>query len=556
MIKVRLSGGNAMHMGKGKSMRQYDVVVIGAGVSGSAVARELSRKERRIAVLEKACDVCEGTSKANSGIVHAGYDAVPGTLKAKLNVLGNERMESLSRELDFSFKRNGSLVLCFEEEGIPKLEELYERGLKNGVKGLALLSGEEVRKMEPAVSAEVVKALYAPTGGIVCPFGLNIALAENACENGVEFFFNHPVEKIARSEAGYEIEAGGESFFAKIVVNAAGVHADEIHNMVWEQADGISGDEEKVLDATAGDGEQTQKEHRVSGRLAIVARRGQYCLMDKRVGGLVHSTIFQLPSKMGKGILVTPTVHGNLLTGPTAEDIPNKEGVNTTADGLEKVLTLATKSIPGLPTRQVITSFAGLRAHCEGENGEEDFVIGEMKGADGFFDVAGIESPGLTSAPAIGEYVAELINEKYPVPDKKGFLETRKGIPHMAEADPETKKRLIAEDPAYANVICRCEVVTEGEIVNAIRRPLGAKTLDGVKRRTRAGMGRCQAGFCSPRVVEILARELSVDEAQITKAGGDSYFLIGYDKEKYLEGKTDSCKMNEEKAENTGEVRA
>lgn len=556
MIKVRLSGGNAMHMGKGKSMRQYDVVVIGAGVSGSAVARELSRKERRIAVLEKACDVCEGTSKANSGIVHAGYDAVPGTLKAKLNVLGNERMESLSRELDFSFKRNGSLVLCFEKEGIPKLEELYERGLKNGVKGLALLSGEEVRKMEPAVSEEVVKALYAPTGGIVCPFGLNIALAENAYENGVEFFFNHPVEKIARSEAGYEIEAGGESFFAKIVVNAAGVHGDEIHNMVWEQADGISGDEEKVLDAIAGDGEQTQKEHRVSGRLAIVARRGQYCLMDKRVGGLVHSTIFQLPSKMGKGILVTPTVHGNLLTGPTAEDIPNKEGVNTTADGLEKVLTLATKSIPGLPARQVITSFAGLRAHCEGENWEEDFVIGEMKGADGFFDVAGIESPGLTSAPAIGEYVAELINEKYPVPDKKSFLETRKGIPHMAEADPETKKRLIAEDPAYANVICRCEVVTEGEIVNAIRRPLGAKTLDGVKRRTRAGMGRCQAGFCSPRVVEILARELSVDEAQITKAGGDSYFLTGYDKEKYLEGKTDSCKMNEEKAENTGEVRA
>lgn len=539
-------------------MRQYDVVVIGAGVSGSAVARELSRKERRIAVLEKACDVCEGTSKANSGIVHAGYDAVPGTLKAKLNVLGNERMESLSKKLDFPFKRNGSLVLCFEEEGIPKLEKLYERGLKNGVKGLALLSGEEVRKMEPAVSEEVVKALYAPTGGIVCPFGLNIALAENACENGVEFFFDHPVEKISMTESGYEVEAGGESFFAKVVVNAAGVHADEIHNMVWEQVNGISGDEEKVLDATAGDREQTKKEHRVSGRLAIVARRGQYCLMDKRVGGLVHSTIFQLPSKMGKGILVTPTVHGNLLTGPTAEDIPDKEGVNTTADGLEKVLTLAAKSIPGLPARQVITSFAGLRAHCEGENGEEDFVIGQMKGADGFFDVAGIESPGLTSAPAIGEYVAELINQKYPVPDKKGFLETRKGIPHMAEADPETKKRLIAEDPAYANVICRCEVVIEGEIVNAIRRPLGAKTLDGVKRRTRAGMGRCQAGFCSPRVVEILARELSVDEAQITKAGGDSYFLTGYDKEKYLEGKTDSCEVNEEKigkAENTGEVR-
>ena len=493
-------------------MGVYDVVIIGAGVSGCSVARELARTQRRIAVLEKALDVCEGTSKANSGIVHAGHDAVPGTLKAKLNVLGNERMEALSQELDFEFRRNGSLVLCFEEDGMTLLDELLERGKENGVKGLRILKPLEVWELEPNVSKEIVGALYAPSGGIVCPFGLNLALAENAFENGVEFLFGRAVESIERingQEAGkgegmiYRIRSGEELFYAPIVINAAGVYADVIHNMVS------------------------------SRRMEIVPRKGEYCLMDKKMGNVVSSTIFQLPSRLGKGILVTPTVHGNLLVGPTAQDISDREGVNTTAMGLSKVLEMGGRSVPHLSSRQVITSFAGLRAHggyC-GETQSGDFMIGEAEDSPGFFDVAGIESPGLTCAPAIGEYVLDLVQEKYPVPYKKEFKSRRSGIPSMAQADEETRRQLIAGDPAFANVICRCELVTEGEIVNAIRRPLGATTLDGIKRRTRAGMGRCQAGFCSPKTAQILARELGVDLGEITKLGGASRLLTGYTKD-------------------------
>lgn len=493
-------------------MGQYDVIIIGAGVSGCAVARELARKNRRIAVLERACDVCEGTSKANSGIVHAGHDALPGTLKAYLNVLGNEKMERLSKELDFPFRRNGSLVLCFEEDSMRGLEELKERGEKNGVKGLELLSPEQVWEKEPHISRDIVGALYAPTGGIVCPFGLNIALAENAARNGADFYFSHEVTEIHREGALYQVTAGGELFTAPVVINAAGVYADVIHNLVCRR------------------------------KLHIIPRRGEYCLMDKKLGNLVGATVFQLPSRLGKGILVTPTVHGNLLVGPTAEDISDREGVNTTAEGIHRVLDRGTESVTDLDSGQVITSFAGLRAHLTmEEEGVSDFVIGEAEEAKGFFDVAGIESPGLTCAPAIGEYVAELVNSAYPAPEKQDFQPNRKGIPNMAEATEEERRALIAEDPAYANVICRCELVTEGEIVAAIRRPLGAVTLDGVKRRTRAGMGRCQSGFCSPKVLEILARELGVDQGEITKAGAGSEILTGFTKEQ-LSAETDTEK--------------
>lgn len=482
-------------------MEQYDVIVIGAGVCGCAIARELTRKQRRIAVLEAASDVCEGTSKANSGIVHAGYDAMPGTLKARLNVLGNQKMEALSRELDFPFQRNGSLVLCFHEDDISGLEELRERGVQNGVEGLEILSPEQVWKMEPNISGDIVGALYAPSGGIVCPFGLNIALAENAAVNGVAFYLQHKVTAIVKEE-GYIVTAGEKRFTAPVVINAAGVYADTLHNMVSGQ------------------------------KLRITPRKGEYCLMDKKSGRLVSATVFQLPSKYGKGILVTPTVHGNLLVGPTAEDIWDKQGVDTTAAGLEKVMGVGGLSVTGLDGRQIITSFAGLRAHItEYDGGVGDFVIGEAEGAKGFFDVAGIESPGLTCAPAIGEYVAAMVDQAYPAQDKADFQAVRKGIPNIALASDEERRALIAENPAFSNVICRCELVTEGEIVEAIRRPLGATTLDGVKRRTRAGMGRCQSGFCSPRTLEILARELGVDQSEITKAGGDSVLLTGATKE-------------------------
>ncbi|MBE5883918.1 MAG: NAD(P)/FAD-dependent oxidoreductase [Lachnospiraceae bacterium] len=497
-------------------MKQYDVIIIGAGVCGAAIAREMARKQRRIAVLEAASDVCEGTSKANSGIVHAGHDALPGTLKAKLNVLGNKKMEALAEELDFPFKRNGSLVLCFHEEDRVRLEELLERGRKNGVEGLKILSPKQVWEMEPGISKNVVAALYAPTGGIVCPFGLNIALAENAAENGVDFYLNHRVTKIEnRSDEEdkdnscrrmYSVLTGEELFQAPIVINAAGVYADVLHNMVSKR------------------------------KMEITPRRGEYCLMDKASGNLVKATVFQLPSQYGKGILVTPSVHGNLLVGPTAEDIPDKENTETTAVGLKKVMDTGALSVEGLDSRQIITSFAGLRAHITQydsgvANASGDFVIEEVSDAPGFFDVAGIESPGLSCVPAISEYVAELVNAAYPAPDKTDFKEKRKGLPNVASASNEERQALIAENPAFANVICRCEMVTEGEIVAAIHRPLGATTLDGVKRRTRAGMGRCQSGFCSPKVLEILARERGVDQSEITKSGAASAILTGHTKD-------------------------
>ena len=467
-----------------------DVVIIGAGVVGCSIARELSRYDLQIQVLERASDVCEGTSKANSGIVHAGFDAHPGTLKAKMNVAGNEKMEALSRELDFPFQRNGSLVLCFAEKDRDKLEKLLEQGIANGVKELRIIEKEELRQMEPDISREAVAALYAPTGGIVCPFGLTIAMAEN----GVEFKLETQVFSVKRKENHYLVTTSRGEVECLAVVNAAGVYADTFHNMV-------------------------------SGRrLHIIPRKGEYCLLDKKVGNYVHSTIFQLPTVYGKGVLVTPTVHGNLLIGPTAADIEDKEAVSTTGEGIADVQKRAALSVEKLPTKQIITSFAGLRAHEEGG----DFVLGEPEDAPGFFDAAGIESPGLTCAPALGEYLAGLVAERLKAEKKENFVAARKGIPNMALASEEERKKLIAENPAFADVVCRCELVTEGEILAAIHRPVGATTLDGVKRRTRAGMGRCQAGFCSPRTVELLARELNRDMAEITKNEKGSEFLTGY----------------------------
>lgn len=475
----------------------YDVVIIGGGVTGCAVARELSGYRYKTIVLERCSDICEGTSKANSGIVHAGFDAEPGSRMAKMNVRGNAKMEQLSKELDFPFKRNGALVLCFDENDMDELEHLMEKGRKNGVPDLQILSKEEVKEKEPNVSDKVVAALYAPTSGIVCPFGLTIALAENACENGVEFARETEVLDIRHRESGYQVETNKGIYETKIVINAAGVYADVFHNMVSRE------------------------------KMTITPRKGEYCLFDKQEGAMVHSTLFQIPTKSGKGILVTPTVHGNLLMGPTAVDIEDKENVQTTVEGMAEVLRKAALSVPKIPMKQIITSFTGLRA-CEQRH---DFIIGEAADAPGFIDVAGIASPGLSSAPAIGEYVAGLVQEMMPAEVKPDFKATRKRIPSVAEASFEEKQALIAKNPQYANVICRCELVTEGEIVDAIRRPVGATTLDGVKRRTRAGMGRCQAGFCSPKTVEILARELGKDMGEITKCGGKSVFLTGYDKE-------------------------
>ena len=478
---------------------KYDIIIIGAGVSGCAVARELSRYDLKICVLDKESDVCEGTSKANSGIVHAGHDAKPDTLKAKLNVQGNLMMEEMAKKLDFPFKRNGSLVVCQNEEELSKLEELKERGKENGVEGLRILTREEALELEPALADSVYAAFYAPTGGIVCPFLMNIAYAENAAINGVKFQFGTCVQDIQRCHqvSGFEVITNQGTLYSKYVINAAGVYADEIHNMVSEK------------------------------KLHITPRRGEYCLLDKNAGTLVSHTIFQVPGEMGKGVLVTPTIHGNLMIGPTADDVPDKEDNATTRAGLDKVLNDSAKSVKGIPTRQVITSFAGLRAHEEGH----EFIIEEVENAKGFIDCAGIESPGLTSSPAIGEMVAGILKEKLHLEEKENFIATRKGILDPNTLTKEERVTLIKEKPAYGNIICRCEMITEGEIIDAIHRPLGAKSLDGVKRRTRAGMGRCQAGFCSPRTMEILARELNIPMSEITKSGGKSKIITGTNKD-------------------------
>lgn len=470
----------------------YDVIVIGGGVTGSSVARSLSKYDMRVCLVEREEDVCSGTSKANSAIVHAGYDAENGSMKARFNVEGNCMMEKLSKELDFEFKRNGSLVLCFSEEDMGNLKSLYEKGINNGVKDLSIISGDEVRAMEPNVSDEVVAALYAPTGGIVCPFGLTIAMAENAAENGVEFRMNTEVKNIEKINGGYSLETSKGKMTAKYVVNAAGVYADVFHNMVSEK------------------------------KIHIIARRGDYCLLDKEAGKHVSKTIFQLPGKYGKGILVAPTVHGNLLVGPTAIDIEDKEATATTAEGLAEAVAKSAISVKNVPYRQTITSFAGLRAHEDGD----DFIIGEPEDAEGFFDAAGIESPGLSAAPAIGEYLGKAVAEKAGASMKADFKATRKGIVRLNQLSFEERAKLIEERPDYGVIVCRCEEISEGEIVDAIKRPVGAVSIDGVKRRVRAGMGRCQAGFCTPKTMEILARELNIPVEKVCKNSEGSELLI------------------------------
>lgn len=475
----------------------FDVVIVGAGVIGSGIARELSKYDLKICVVEKGSDVATGTSKANSGIVHAGFDAKPNTLKGRLNVKGNAMFDKLSKELNFPFKRNGSLVLCFDEDDIDKLEELKDKGEKNGVPNLKILKGDEALQLEPNLNENVVAVLYAPTGGIVCPYEMTIAYAENAYINGVEFKLNTEVKNIRKTEKGFVIEWDKGNIESKLVINAAGLFSDDLNNMVSKN------------------------------KINIIARRGEYLLFDKAAGEAATRTFFQLPTKMGKGVLVTPTVDGNLLIGPNAVDIKDKSDLNTTQEGLDEILDKARLTIKEIPMRQIITSFSGLRSHSM----SDDFIIGETEDVSGFINVAGIESPGLSSAPAIAEMVENIVIEKLSPAKNENFNPIRHGIPKFREMDNEKRRKLIEEDKTYGRVICRCETVTEGEILNAIRRPLGARDLDSVKRRTRAGMGRCQSGFCSTKIVAILAKELKLPETEITKFGGNSKLLVGENKE-------------------------
>ena len=470
-----------------------DVVVIGTGIMGACVARELSRYNLNVVVLDKENDVSNGTSKANSAIIHAGYDAVNGTLMAKYNVLGNAMFEDLCKEIEAPFKRVGSYVLAFTEEERPHLELLYDRGVKNGVPGLEILEGAEVLKREPNLNPNIVAALYAPTAGIVGPWEFVIKMLENAVENGVEVKLNSKVVDIQKVDGGYKVITEKEEILTKTVINAAGVHADEINDMV-------------------------SKKH-----FNIIPRKGEYFLLDKVQGTLVNSVIFQCPSKMGKGILVSCTVHGNLITGPTATDVESKDDVGNTIPEMDLIRREALRSVPSVNFRDNIRNFAGLRA----ESDTGDFIIGEAEDAEGFFNIAGTKSPGLTSAPAIGVDVAKMVVEKLGNPTMKTEFKKNRYQIHFMDLTPEEKAEVIAKDPRYGRIICRCESITEGEIVDVIHRTLGARTVDGVKKRCRPGMGRCQGGFCGPRVQEILARELgkNLDDIVLDKTG--AYILTG-----------------------------
>ncbi len=472
----------------------YDVAVIGAGVTGCAAARYLSAYKAKTIVIERAEDVCSlGASKANSAIVHAGFDAHHGSLMAKLNVEGSKMMGALSKELDFDYINNGSLVVCMNEADYPQLERLYQNGIENGVEGLEIVRGERLFELESAVRRDAYAALWAPTGAIVCPFGLTIALAENAEANGAEFSFNSTVTALRYEDEGWSIQTNRGLIRARSVINAAGTYADVLHNMVSTR------------------------------RINITPRKGEYMLLDKSVGGFVKRTVFQLPSKLGKGVLVSPTVHGNIIVGPTAEDVFDRDGVNTTQSGLATVMEKSVAAVECVPLKQVITSFAGLRAHEDGH----EFIIGLAEGTKNFFDCAGMESPGLSSAPAVGKMIAGIVAESLGLEENKSFEPRRQGIINPRKLTNAERNALIARDGSFGQIVCRCEGITEGEIISAIRRPIGAKSLDGVKRRVRAGMGRCQGGFCGTRVMEILARELNISINDVTKCGGESKMIMG-----------------------------
>ena len=473
----------------------FDVVVIGAGVVGGLVARELARYELSVAIVEKCSDVALGATRANSAIVHAGYDAKEGSLKAKLNVLGSKMMESVAEELGVKYKRNGSLVVGFNDEDRKTLEGLLERGTKNGVEGLRVIDREEILALEPNIGAGVTVALHAPTGAIICPYELCMAAVGNAMDNGVELKLDFDVKKIEKLDTGYRVISENDTVEAKFVINCAGVFSDEIAKLVGDDS------------------------------FTVNPRRGEYMLLDRECGEIVSHTIFRCPSKMGKGILVSPTVDGNLILGPTAEDIEDKEDTKTTAEGLAKVRAQAGEQVSGINFGKVITSFTGLRS--TGSTG--DFVINER---DGFINCAGIESPGLSSSPAIATYVADILRGAgLEMKEKADFNGRRRPAHYYKELTLDEKNEIIKAHPEFAHVICRCETVTEGEILEAIRTNPKPRDVDGVKRRTRASMGRCQGGFCTPYIIDLLAREMGCDYTDVTKFGGKSYINIGKTKE-------------------------
>ena len=474
----------------------YDIIVIGGGVIGGCILRELSKYNLRPCMLEKEDDVATGQSRANSGIVHAGFDAQEGTLKAKFNVEGNKMMSAYCKELGVKYENNGSLVLAFSDDDIETPGKLKARGERNGVDGLQILTAEELRTLELNISERALGALYAPTGGIVCPYGLTIASIGNAIDNGADLKTNFCVTAIAKNRDGsFKVTAAdGREAEAKILVNCAGLGSGRIASLLGDDS------------------------------VKVFPRKGEYILLDRESGGYVRHTVFTAPTRLGKGVLVSQTVDGNIIVGPTAEE---KDGTETSAAGLETVIQKAKEIYPELPLYNTITSFAGVRAYSAGH----DFIIEESNAVKGLVNVAGIESPGLTSAPAIAKYVAEeIVGKMLPLSANESFNGTRTPEHFFKELSVEEKNALIKKEPAYGKIVCRCEQITEGEILRAVRENPPARSVDAVKRRTRAGMGRCQGGFCQPHVAEILSRELHIPFEEVTKSGKGSELVLGVTK--------------------------
>lgn len=475
----------------------YDVAVIGAGVVGAMIARELSRFNLKICIVEKDNDVANGATKANSGIVHAGFDAEPGTLKAKLNVEGSLMMEKIAEELSVKYVKNGSLVVGFNEEDRKTLKGLLERGIKNGVSGLEIIEREELLKLEPNIGESVKMALYAPTGAIICPYGLAIAAIGNAMDNGAELIRNFKVSSISYNDGVYTVVSdNNDKIASKYIINAAGVYSEEIAKMIGDDS------------------------------IKIIPRRGEYILLDKECMGLVSHTVFNVPGKMGKGILVSPTADGNILTGPTSVNIDDKDNKDTTIEGFTDIISKSCANIRNIRFNKSITSFCGLRS--VGNTG--DFIINSPK--NGFINAAGIESPGLSSSPAIAVMVRNMLADMgLSLNEKPSFNPYRKSPHFFKDASLEEKNAIIAKDKNFGKIVCRCETITEGEILFALNQNPKPYDLDGVKRRTRAQMGRCQGGFCSPKIVELISKVHNIPYEAVTKSGGDSYINVGKTKE-------------------------
>ena len=472
----------------------YDIIIIGAGVIGCALARKLSQYKGKIAVVDCAEDVADGASKANSGIVHAGFDAKPGTKKAYYNVRGAKMYASLAKELGVPYNPIGAMVLGFSEEDRLTLQKLLEQGIINGVEQLRIIERDEILRLEPNTNPAVVCALLVPTSAVVSPYEMTLALSYHAAQNGVEFIFNSPVTNLYEDHDTWHVETPNGVMEARAIVNCAGVGAAKLHNMISDEP------------------------------LQIIPRRGEYYLLDSTFACPFTRTMFQVPGKMGKGVLISPTAHGNALLGPSAEDIEDGFDTRTTRSGLDFVLDKCRLTWPQVTTRPVITTFSGVRAHPA----TDDFIIGQVHGApDNAFEAIGIESPGLSAAPAIAEELGEAVAEHLKLPAARIMKKAVPLLKPFASMSNEERAKACQKNPEYGRIVCRCEVITEAEIRDAIRRPVGAKSIDGVKRRTRAGMGRCQGGFCSPRVVEILCEELKCSPLEITKCGGDSKLLVG-----------------------------